>query len=31
LKVKVDIAREHFSGYISLVSAFDPDGTRLRN
>jgi 4-methylaminobutanoate oxidase (formaldehyde-forming) len=30
LKVEVDIARNHFSGYITLNAAYDPDGSRMR-
>jgi len=30
LRVEVDIARDHFSGYITSNPAFDPDGSRMR-
>lgn len=30
LAVEIDIARQRFGGYISLIPAFDPDGSRMR-
>jgi 4-methylaminobutanoate oxidase (formaldehyde-forming) len=30
LEIEIDIARRHFSGYITSKPAFDPDGSRMR-